>query len=149
MGIAFGLAFLPVVFMGPIALVFAVSVTIAVAVIAIGLGMAFDWSLFIATDEDRTAVAAVREGISRAMRRGRFWRTIGITLALAALELIVGFVINVAVSSVFVWAKSALLYTALMYVFSLPFYAYSGLVVAIYFLDSRLRDTALASQPVR
>lgn len=130
-----------------IAIALGLCVAVAMVVVAIGVGTAFDWSLFIATDEDKTAVAAIQEGLGRAMRRGRFWRTVGVTLALAVLNLVVGFALNAAISSLFLWTKSALLYTVLDYVISLPFYAFSGLVIATYFLDSRLRDAATTPRP--
>lgn len=136
----------PVVILGPIALVLVLCVFVLALVMALALSTAFTWSLYIATDEDRHALASVRQALARSMRRDRFWRTTGIAAALVGLSLIIGEALEAAFSYAFFLTRSAWLYVFFSTLVSVPLVAYSALVVSVYFLDSRLRDSATEQQ---
>lgn len=113
-----------------------------------GLSVAVGWSTFVAIEEDKPARTAMNEAFFRAMRRGRYWRTTGIALALVILDVTIGYVLQIAAWMVFVWTKSALLASILHEVLDIPPNAYVILVTATYFLDARLRDSAASTEMI-
>jgi hypothetical protein len=116
-------------------------VAVAFFVTVRAISVPFGWSLFIAAGEDEPAFTALRMALSRSLQRGRFWRTIGVAGALAVLKIFEDYILRASLTGLLLWAKAMVLFAPLMTLLAIPFSAFGALIIVIYYLDARARDT--------